>query len=137
MAFDESIRSISLNADASLAVYTGVPGQPGSADPNYGKQYRFVKVTGASIVGLCTANTDNSIGVMQSKPQVTGQAATVAIRGVSFVLSGAAIAAGAKITTDSTGRAITVPGSGSPVTYGVAITATAAAGELVSVLLKN
>ena len=30
MAFDDSIRSITLDADASLAVYTGVSGLPGS-----------------------------------------------------------------------------------------------------------
>ena len=136
MAFDESLRSISLNADASIAAYTGVPGLPGSADPNSGKQYRFVKVTGVQTVGLCTANTDASIGVVQSKPQVAGQAATVAIRGVSFVISGAAVTAGNEVTADAQGRAIALPGSGSPVTYGIALTTTAAAGELVSVLLK-
>jgi len=137
MAFDESLRSISLNADSSIATYTGVPGLPGSADPNYGKQYRFVKVTGVQTAGLCTANTDHSIGVLQSKPQVVNQAATVAIRGVSFVMAGAAVTAGARVTTDAQGRAITVPGSGTPITYGIALTSTDAAGELVSVLLKS
>lgn len=136
MAFEESLRSVSLTADSSLAGYTGVPGLPGSADPNSGKQYRFVKVTGAKQVGLVTANTDAAIGVCQSKPQTTGAAATVGIRGISFVVAGAAVSAGAKVTSDSTGRAIALPGSGSPVTYGIALTAASAAGELISVLLK-
>lgn len=115
MAYEESLRSISLNADASLATYTGVPGQPGSADPNYGKIYRFVKVTGANQVGLVTSVNDTAIGVIQNKPQVTGQSATVAIRGVSNLTSGAAIAAGAKLTTDSTGRATTATTLAAPV----------------------
>lgn len=136
MAYEESLRSVSLAADSSLAQYTGVPGTPGSAEPNSGKQYRFVKVTGAKQVGLVTANTDAAIGVCQSKPQTTGSAATVGIRGISFVVAGAAVSAGAKVTADSTGRAIALPGTGSPVTYGIALTAASVAGELISVLLK-
>lgn len=142
MAYEESIRSISLAADSSLAVYTGVPGLPGSASPNAGKQYRFVKVTGDRQVGLVTANTDRAIGVLQSKPQNTGMAATVAIRGVSYVVSGAgsgsnAITAGAAVTSDSEGRAIKLPGSGSPVTYGVALAGSTTAGELIPVLIQG
>ena len=134
MSYEESLRSISLDADASLAVYTGVPGIPGSTDPNYGLMYRFVKVTGSHTVGLTTADTDIAIGVMQNKPQVTGQAATVAIRGVSNVISGAAVAAGALVSTDSTGRGITFDGTG--VVYGVAIESCAGANQLVPVLLR-
>lgn len=135
MAFDESLRSISLNADSSIAGYTGVPGLPGSAEPNYGKQYRFVKVTGNQQVGLVTDGaTDVAIGVVQSKPQVEGQAATVAIRGVSFVLCGEAVNPGAAITADSQGRGVAA--GGSDLVYGIALTSTDAAGELVSVLLK-
>jgi hypothetical protein len=142
MAYEESIRSISLAADSSLAVYTGVPGLPGSASPNAGRQYRFVKVTGTRQVGLCTAATDNAIGVMQSKPQNTGMAATVAIRGVSYVVSGAgaganAIAAGASVTSDSEGRAVKLPGTGSPVAHGVALVGSTTAGELIPVLIKG
>lgn len=141
MAYEESLKSISLAADSSLAVYTGVPGLPGSASPNSGKQYRFVKVTGDRQVGLCTAATDASVGVIQSKPQNVGMAATVAITGVSYVVSGAgagssAITAGAPVTCDSEGRAVKLPGSGSPVTYGIALSGSTTAGELIPVLLK-
>ena len=55
MAYEESLRSITLNADSSLGIYTGVPGQPGSPDPHGGKQYHFVKVTGVHQVGLADA----------------------------------------------------------------------------------
>jgi len=132
MSYDETLRTISLNADASLAVYTGVPGIPGSANPNYGFQYRFVKVSGVGQVGLSTAGADISIGVMQNKPQVTGQAATVAIAGVTNMMSGAAVVAGAQIESDATGRAIT---KASGVARGVALATTTGANQLVPVLL--
>lgn len=107
MAYNESLRSISLDADASIAEATGVPGQPGASEPNSGKQYRFVKVTGAHIVGLATAAANERvIGVLQNKPQVVGQAATVAIAGVSLVQAGAAIAAGDGIKLSGTGTAL-------------------------------
>jgi hypothetical protein len=134
MAFEEGVRSISLAADVSLAGYTGVPGLPGSANPNYGKgQYRFVKVTGESTVGLADADDGACIGVCQNKPQVTGAAATVAIRGVVLVIAGATVAAADPISPeDTTGRAIKwVTGKtlvGTAITGGVD-------GELISVLL--
>lgn len=132
MAYEESLRSITLNADATLAVYTGVPGQPGSADPNAGKQYCFVKVTGVHQVGLAGA-TGAVNGVLQNKPQNTGNAATVAIRGVSKVVSSVAITAGDPIFSTATGTAAKT-GTGPQV--GVALSTTANAGELVSVLLS-
>src|SRR5262245_64107513 len=92
MAYEESLRSITLNADSSLGIYTGVPGQPGSPDPHGGKQYHFVKITGAHQVGLADAAAA-VVGVMQNKPQGAGQAATVAIDGVSKVVSDVALTA--------------------------------------------
>lgn len=133
MAYEESLKSISLNADSSLAVWTSVPGQPGSAEPNYGKQYTFVKVTAANQVGLATSGTDVIIGVMQNKPQVTGQAATVGIFGVTNVTAGAAITAGAVVQSNTTGQAIPLAAG---TALGVALQAATAAGELIPVLLK-
>lgn len=132
MAYEETLRSVSLDADSSLATYTGVPGTAGSAEPNYGKQYTFVKVTGAHQVGLATAATDPIVGVLQNKPQVTGQACTVGMYGISNVIASAAIAAGDKIASTTTGTAVT---SASNV-IGIAITSATVAGQLVSVLLK-
>jgi len=133
MAYDEAIRNITLTADASLAGYTGVAGTPGAASPHFGKaQYRFVKITGAKQAGLATAAGDAVVGVCQSKPQVAGEAATVAIRGISRVLAGGAFAAGAKIDTDATGRAVVAAGAG----IGIAVEAATVANELTSVLLR-
>lgn len=106
MSYEENLRSLSLEADASIGIYTGAPGLPGSAAPNTGMQYRFVKVTGTNTVGLCTVATDVVAGVLQNKPQQTGAAATVGYHGVSNVLSGAVITAGALVAPDATGRAV-------------------------------
>jgi hypothetical protein len=135
--YDESIRSITLDADSSLAVYTGVPGMTGSADPNKGKQYCFVKITGAHQAGLAvTTANEIVIGVMQNKPQVTGAAATIALRGVSLVEAGGTVTAGAAIKVDTGGRGVaaTLPGDIALV-VGVAVGG-AAVGQLVPVLLK-
>jgi hypothetical protein len=112
-------------------MYTGVPGQPGSANPNGGKQYHFVKVTGVHQVGLADAD-DVVVGVLQNKPQNPGNAATIGLRGVSKVVCDAAITAGSQITVSADGQAAT-GGAGPKV--GVALTTTANAGELISVLL--
>lgn len=136
MAYEEAIRSITLNADSSLAVYTGVPGQPGSADPNGGKQYHFVKVTGVRTVGVADADDVNIIGVCQNKPQVTGAAATVAIRGVTKVVADKAVAAGVKVFCSADGQATDVTNGGGNA-LGIALSTVTTAGELVSVLLAH
>lgn len=133
MSYEESLRSISLNADSTLAGYTGVPNQPGSANPHYGKMYRFVKVTGTGQVGLCEADED-SIGVVQNKPQVTGAAATVGIRGVTNIISGGAITAGAGVKSDADGRGIaSAPGD---TALAIALAPATAAGQLIPALLR-
>lgn len=134
MAYEEAIRSITLNADSSLATYTGVPGTPGAADPNGGKQYRFVKITGAHQVGLAGAADTTVIGVLQNKPQYTGNAATVAIRGVVKVEADKAVAAGVKVYSSADGQATDATGGGGN-PLGIAVSAASNAGELLSVLL--
>ena len=71
-------------------------------------------------------------GVLQNKPQNTGNAATVGIRGVSKVVSDVAITAGDPIQVSADGQAAK---TGTGPVAGVALSTTANAGELVSVLL--
>lgn len=130
MSYEESLKSISLDADASLGIYTGVPGQPGSAVPNSGKQYCFVKITGKHQVGLCVAATDPAIGIMQNKPQKPGAAATVGFTGVSNVIAGGVIAAGALVAPNASGQAVTDAVNG----RWQALAPAAGAGELIPVL---
>jgi len=135
MAYEETLRSISLDADSSLAAYTGAPGSPGApASPAHGgKQYHFVKVTGPHTVGIADADDTTVVGVMQNKPQVTGQAATVGYQGVTKVVADKSLAAGALVKVSAAGQA-TDTGAGP--TVGIVILGVANAGELASVLLK-
>ncbi len=129
MAYEESLRSITLVADASIGVYTGPPGVVGSASPNSGKHFRFVKVVGANTAGLCTAATDVHAGILQNKPQGAGHAATVGFSGVSAVVAGAAVAAGDLVASDAQGRAVTDAVNG----RWQALEAASAAGQLIPV----
>ena len=134
MGYEESLRSITLNADSSLAMYTGVPGQPGPANPNGGKQYHFVKVTGVHQDGLADAD-DVVVGVLQNKPQGPGHAATVGYHGVSKVGADGVIAAGAPVASSADGQATATIGA--PGRVGIALQSAAAAGELIAVLLER
>lgn len=132
--YEETLVSISLDADASIAVHTSPP-YPAGANPS-GVQYRFVKVTGDHAAGLAAGVVGEIVvGVLQSKPQVVGQAATVAIDGIAMVEAGAAIAAGAAVGPDADGRAVTGGGHGIALYSAVAPNA-GETGELIPVLLR-
>lgn len=107
MPSEQNLRSISLDADASIGILTGPPGVPGSASPNYGKQYCFVKVTGTRQVGLAVAATDICAGILQNKPQHPGDPATVGYEGVSQVRVAGAISAGDLVAPNASGLAVT------------------------------
>jgi hypothetical protein len=136
MAYAEAQKRISLDSDASIGVYTGPPGARGTSAPYWGKQYRFVKVTAAHTAGLSTnAANEQTIGVLQNKPQQVGEAASIAISGITYMQAGAAVAAGAAVKSDSTGRAVTAT-VGTDVVLGIALAASTAADQLVPVLLR-
>jgi hypothetical protein len=106
MAYDETLRSISLDADSSIGFYTGVPGARGSLDPNGGKQYYFVDITGAHQAGLVSGVGADAVGVLQNKPQKVGEAATVAFSGASLVVAGGTLNPGDKVQAKADGTAI-------------------------------
>lgn len=135
-SYSETQKRISLNADSSVAVFTGVPGQPGAASPNSGNQFRFVKVTGVHLAGLTTGATHElAMGVVANKPQYVNNAAEIVISGVVPVQVGTGgVTAGQAVKTDSAGQAITAT-VGTDVVLGIALD-TAAAGSLVPVLLQ-
>lgn len=135
MAYTEAIRTISLDADSTIGVFTGPPGYPGSADPNNGKQYCFVKVTGKHQAGLSiNATNEQTIGILQNKPQHTGEAATVAISGVSLIQLGATLADGIAVKSNASGNAVAAT-LGTDVVLGI-LTIGGASGSLGSVLLR-
>jgi hypothetical protein len=108
MAASEKVIRISLDADASIGIYTGPPGLPGSADPNYGKAGCFVKVTGEHTAGLCTAASNElPVGVLENKPQHVGDAASIATGGVTLIQAGTGgLTAGQAVKSDANGKGV-------------------------------
>jgi hypothetical protein len=95
-------------------------------------QYKFVDVNSSGLAVLASAGAD-AHGVVQNKP-ASGRAATVVNRGISKVVAGAAVAAGAQVTGDSSGRAVTAT-TGNKI-HGTALQAAGGAGEIIPVLLE-
>lgn len=140
MAYDESIRSITLDADSSLNVYTGVSGLPGSPADHGGHQYEFVKITGSRTCGLATAAANEIVvGVLQNKPQYVGNACTVAVSGVTQVRVGTGgLAAGNAVKVDSSGRGVaaTLP-TDAALVVGVCVIGATTADNIATVLLQT
>ncbi len=109
------------NSDLSGPAATN-PGGTGAtlAGQNGSGQFLAVKLVGARLVDLVTANSDTVYGVLQNKPAV-GQAADNGIAGVSKMMAGGTIAAGASVMAATTGVFVTATGS-----YGVAVALEAA-----------
>jgi len=140
MAYTEHLFNVTLDADDSIATWTGPPQHRGdraghSAPP--GHLYKFLMVTGRHQAGLATA-ADKVVGVLGNKPQVVGDPATVTIFGVQNVRfeSGQNPAPGDRVTLGAEGFA-KVAGDGD-VVLGVVTSpgANSPAGAIVSVLLK-
>jgi len=117
MAHQESVVCITLPAGADLRTH----------------QFKFVDAP-AGLPTLVAATTDRTIGVLQNAPN-TGEAAQIAVAGVVKVESGEAVAIGGVVKADATGRATDVAIATTEIELGIALTASGAAGELISVLL--
>lgn len=96
--------------------------------------YKFVKLSGVNIVAVAAATDTFVLGVLQNKPSAAGQVGAVMIDGITRVKAAAAIAAGKVVYIDATGQVTETVQAGKSV--GITMTATANAGELISVLLK-
>jgi hypothetical protein len=128
MAYDEVLTSITLPAASGIASKTGVSGVDTPAGSDHGgKQYLFVKVDSSGNVDIAAA-TDVPVGVLQNKPQVAGQAATVAISGVSRVVASGTVTAGSPVKLHAT--------NGGVVNVGTLAT-DLAAGLVVGIALKG
>lgn len=111
MAYSQDGGKVAYVADTDLSV-TG--------------QYRAVKRT-ATGIALCGAADAGFLGILQDDP-LAGESGTVKTRDVSKAVAGAAVAVGAFVTTDATGRLITAA-VGNP-RVGRALEAAAAASDL-------
>lgn len=76
-----------------------------AADSFATKQYYPVKLTAAFTCGTVSATTDEEIGIMQGDP-AQNEWAAVQINGLSKVVTGGTIAAGARATFGTDGRLV-------------------------------
>lgn len=96
------------------------------------KQFFAVKVDNAGKAALGGAG-DFCVGLLQDNVP-SGEAAGVRVSGKSKGVAGAAITAGAKVTADANGRLVTATAS-TDNCLGVALSAAAALGEVIEVLV--
>ena len=111
----------------------GIPGVTASADLT-GSQFRFAIIDGEKTVGLA-GNGVAADGVIQNKPDI-GQAVALAVPGdTSKVIAGAAVAAGADVSSDAAGAGVT--SATTEYILGKCLTAVANANELMTVQLST
>jgi len=117
MAFEENLSTFSLEAAADLSA----------------SQFHALVVDANGQVALAGAAVRID-GVLQNDPAAAGREAAVAFGGITKMVCGAAVAAGAEVATNAAARAITAVAT-NPV-IGRAITAGGADGDIISVLLR-
>lgn len=70
-------------------------------------QFKFVQVAADGQIDPVGTAGGDAVGVLYNLPSAAGQAAQVGVRGTVKVKAGAAVAVGAKVSSDNAGRAIT------------------------------
>ena len=119
MATQEQVQSISVEAAADLSA----------------AQFTFCVIDSNGQLAQVSSAGGDADGVLQNAPAAQGRAAALAYAGKVKVVAGATVAAGAKVQSDASGRAIAAA-SGDHV-LGKALTAAASAGNLIEVLLVS
>ena len=100
-------------------------------------QFKFVKLSADNTVSLCSATTDNPIGILQNKPGSLG-VAEVMLNGVSKLVAGGSLAYDTMVGTDASGKGTAVAsGASGTVAYpkGKVLVGNTAADGLVTVAL--
>lgn len=100
--------------------------------PNGSGQFLFVYVSAARVVTVQTSSGGAVYGILQNTP-ASGQAADVGIMGISKVVAGAAITAGANLMCDTAGRAIAQTSTN--IIAAVALEAATAANQIITVAI--
>lgn len=95
-------------------------------------QFKAVKVDSNGKAVLAAAG-DFAIGILQNKPN-SGEAATIAVAGVSKASADAGITAGAKVTASADGQIVTATVATDNI-LGVALVTAGGAGVIIPVLL--
>lgn len=98
-------------------------------------QYKWVKQDTDGTILHMDADTENPLGVLQNNPTTAGQAADVAIGGISIVIAGGAIDEGMSVGPTATGTAEDHTAVATKYIGGKAITACTGINEQIAVLL--
>lgn len=98
----------------------------------------IVRLSAAETVVAASAATDAIIGVTGDVNPVAGERVDVTMEGIVFCVAGAAVALGALLTSDASGRAVTAaPATGvNNRVIGFAIESAVAAGDIIRVMLS-
>lgn len=115
-----------------------LPGIESGALALSASQFKFVQLdTAGRAVVAATAGQMGVVGVLQSKPAASGEPVTIAFNGVTKVVTGSALTAGGKITTDATGAAISAAATSTQKILGRALEAATAAGAIIAMVFQQ
>jgi hypothetical protein len=119
MAFDDNVGTVTLISGADYSA----------------SQYLFMTIASDGEVDPVASAGAAAVGVLYNAPNAQGVAAEIARRGIVKVKAGAAFSPGALIMSSAAGKAVTAT-TGLRI-LGMAVTAAAADGDIVSVLLES
>lgn len=85
-------------------------------------------------VTVCNNAGDTVFGVIQDNV-ASGKASSIRVQGVTKWVAGAAVSIGDRVGTDASGKCVTKTPAGGTKQAGIALTAAAADGDIISVLL--
>lgn len=135
MAYSEQLERRTYLAGASVVKVVGVPGMPGSIEPNVGTQYLVVKTDPAKkdVVEIATGAAGEVIaGVTTTKTQYLNTPVAVAFMGRVPVQAGAALAYGDYVKAGADGQAVVGTKADS---FGICVGPASAKGVLATVEL--
>lgn len=100
--------------------------------------FAIVRFSAAETVVTASAATDALIGVTSDVGPASGERVDVIMEGITYCVAGAAVAQGALLTSDASGRAVTAaPAVGvNNRTIGFAVEAAVAAGDVIRIMLS-
>lgn len=104
---------------------------PAAADLS-ANQYFIVKVDSSGSAALA-GDGEPAIGVLQNEPDAAGKAASIRFAGISKVVAGAAVSAGAQVAPNASGKAVTAA-TGKNI-LGIALAAASGDGVIIPVAL--
>ena len=136
MAYTENLEQRTYEAGSTLVQVVGVPGMPGSVEPNIGTQYLFAIMdkTDKDVAQVATGGaTEIVIGVTTTKSQHLKTPVAVAYDGRVPVQAGVALAYGDYVKPGAGGKAVVAADAAT--SFGICVEPASAAGVLATVEL--